>query len=209
MKKSRKNTKKIMRKRPTIKAKTETIGGKYSELWQFIKQSKNFFYTILGIFLVTLVIGFVFPQFFADVFQEMIRELIEKTKNLGFSQMFAFIIYNNIKTSFFGLIFGLIFGLFPLFLAALNGYLLGFVSRLVYSENGISDLWKILPHGLFELPAFFLSLTLGLQLGYVLFLKTRDFKKTLKSSLETFIYIVIPLLLIAGLIETGLIFLIR
>jgi stage II sporulation protein M len=209
MKKSRKKLRKGMKKRPTTKPKSEKINRKYSELWQFIKQSKKFFYTILGIFLITLVVGFAFPHFFAEILQEMIRELIEKTKDLGFTEMFAFIIYNNIKTSFLGLIFGLIFGLFPLFLAALNGYLLGFVSRIVYTENGISDLWKILPHGVFELPAFFLSLTLGLQLGYVLFLKTRDFKRVLKSSLETFIYIIIPLLLIAGIIETGLIFLLK
>ena len=179
------------------------------ELWGFIKGSKKFFYTILGIFLVTLFVGFVFPQFFSAVFQQMIRELIEKTKDFNFSEMLTFIIFNNVKTSFLGLIFGLIFGIFPLFLAALNGYLLGFVFRIVSQEDGIGNLWKILPHGVFELPAFFLSLTLGLRLGYVLFLKTKEFKQTLKSSLETFVYVIIPLLLIAGIIETGLIFLLK
>jgi stage II sporulation protein M len=208
-KKTRKKPEKTSLKRPSIKAKSETIIGKYSGLWGFIKESKKFFYTIIGVFLVTLAIGFAFPHFFAEIFQEMIRDLIAKTKDLGFSEMFAFIIYNNIKTSFLGFIFGLIFGIFPLFLAALNGYLLGFVTRLVYSENGLGDLWRILPHGIFELPAFFLSLGLGVQLGYTLFLRTKDFKRVLKSSLETFIYIVIPLLLLAGIIETGLIFLLK
>jgi stage II sporulation protein M len=201
MKKSKKKTKKRVAKKGELK--------RYKELWGFIKTSGNFFYIILGIFIVTLALGFVFPGLFADVFNEMIREILAKTKDLDFGQLLAFILYNNIKTSFLGLILGVIFGLFPLFLAALNGYLLGYVANMVYVENGVGSLWKILPHGVFELPAFFLSLALGLRLGYTLFLKSKDFKKTLKLCLQTFFYVIIPLLLIAGFIETSLIFLLK
>jgi stage II sporulation protein M len=201
--------KKIKKRKKKTKLKKEGLAGKYKDIWNFIKESKNFIYTIIGIFVVTLVIGFIFPGFFAEVFQKLIQDLLEKTKNLGFSEMFGFIVYNNIKTSFMGLIFGLLFGIFPLFLAALNGYLLGFVANIIYNEDGIRSFWKILPHGVFELPAFFISLAIGAKLGYTLFLKTKDFKRTIKLSLETFIFLVIPLLLIAGFIETCLIFLLK
>lgn len=197
-------------KNKNIKTKKSFFGEvNYSELWNFIKQSKIFIFVILGLFLISGVIGFFNPDLYTDTFEKLIKDLIDKTQGFNFPQMMAFIIYNNIKTSILGLLLGLFFGIFPLFVSVVNGYLIGFVFNMVYVDSGIKEMWKILPHGIFELPAFFLSLGLGLRLGYALFFKTKEIKHDLGMSLRTFVYVILPLLLVAGFIETCLIFLLK
>jgi len=88
----------------------------------------------------------------------------------------------------------------------LNGYLLGFVAMLSAKSQGIFILWRILPHGIFELPAIFISLGIGLRLGTYAFQKKKvSFKNWIFSSLRVFILIVLPLLIVAAIIEGALI----
>jgi stage II sporulation protein M len=120
-----------------------------------------------------------------------------------------FIFFNNIQSSFIGMLFGIILGIFPVIAAVANGYLLGFVAETTAEEAGIFILWRIFPHGIFELPALFISLGLGLKIGTFIFKKNK--LKTLAiyllKSIKVFFYIVVPLLIIAALIEGSLIFL--
>jgi len=64
-------------------------------------------------------------------------------------------------------------------------------------------LWKLFPHGIFELPAVFISLALGMKLGTFIFQKKKmnSFKDYLWNSFRIFIFVVIPLLVIAAFIE--------
>tara|TARA_Y100000310_G_C20095245_1_gene540165 strand:- start:42 stop:488 length:447 start_codon:yes stop_codon:yes gene_type:complete len=141
--------------------------------------------------------------------REFVKEIVEKTEGMGFVQLFWFIFQNNVVTAFFGLILGLVLGLFPIFISMINGYVIGFVANISVSVAGFSSLWKLAPHGIFELPALIISLGLGLKLGSFIFAKSGKRKKKLKydlkNSLRVFLFIVIPLLLIAGLIESWLI----
>ncbi len=189
----------------------KSVGGQqgYAEIWNFIKDSKKFIYVILGLFLISAAVGFFYPQLLQGMLQDLINSIVDQTKNLNFGQLLSYIIYNNAKTSALGMLLGLMFGIFPVFLSALNGYMIGFVFNKLYISNEISNSWRILPHGIFELPAFFLSLGLGLMLGYTLFFDSKQFKEKFLMSLKTFVYVIVPLLLIAGFIETSLIFLLR
>ena len=105
------------------------------------------------------------------------------------------------------MILGIFFGIFPLWFTLQNGYVLGFVSSISVGEAGIGSLWRIIPHGIFELPAIFISLGLGIKLGSFVFYKDsrKKFNEFLKNSLRVFIFIVIPLLVLAGIIEGFLI----
>ena len=92
-----------------------------------------------------------------------------------------------------------------------NGYILGFVMLKSVQANGALVLWKLLPHGIFELPALFISLGLGVKLGAFIFKKNKI--KTLKiylfESARVFVFVILPLLFIAAIIEGSLIFLFR
>ena len=106
------------------------------------------------------------------------------------------------------MVFGIVLGIFSIITVIINGYLLGFVSaRVVYAE-GITSLWRLLPHGIFELPAVLISMGLGLKIGTFIFQKKKikSLKEFFLSSFKTFLFVILPLLVIAALIETTLIF---
>jgi stage II sporulation protein M len=185
----------------------------YSDVWKYLTQSKNFIYASVILFFAFALIGFIFPT--PDVLTkqllEFIKEIVSKTEGLSALGLIRFIFLNNIMSAFFGLFFGIFFGLYPFFSSALNGYVLGFVGNIVASEESIFSLWRLLPHGIFELPAIFISFGLGLKLGVFLFQK--DIKKYLRENLinsfKVFIFVVLPLLVIAAIVEGILIFVSR
>jgi len=177
----------------------------YKQSWKFIKKSKNFIYIAIGIFLIFFLVGFfVSPsEALLNYILNFIQELLEKTSEMSVFQLIVFIFFNNFTSSFFGMIFGIFLGIFPFLALIANGYVLGFVSSLSVAESGFFSLWRILPHGIFELPAIFLALGLGLRLGTFIFKKKKEqsFRELFISSLKVFLFIVIPLLIIAGIIE--------
>jgi len=185
--------------------------GSYIECWRYLEKNKIYFLIISLIFLVSLIIGFFFPVFLVDVIEKFLKELVGKTTGMNFFQLLIFIFQNNLLTAFVGLLFGIFLGLFPLLLSSLNGYVLGFVFERTVKVGGYGVLWRIFPHGIFELPALIISLGLGLRLGMSIFSRKKDIKKellyNLESSLRVFLFIVLPLLLIAAIIESALIFL--
>jgi len=183
--------------------------GNYKKCWDYIKESKYFFLAVFLILLIAVLIGFFYPRFFVELIMKLISDLADKTKDMGFFQLFAFILENNITTAFLGLISGMIFGILPFFLVIFNGYVLGFVAGLSVNAVGYSVLLKLLPHGIFEIPALIISLGLGLKMARFIFAKNK--KKTfiydLENSLRVFLFVILPLLVIAAFIETGLIIL--
>ena len=182
----------------------------FSHSWQYLKQSRNFIYAIIILFFVFAIIGFIFPapDSVLQRILEIIKEVLEKTEGLSPGRLFVFIFVNNLEVSLIGLIAGILFGIFPLMTTIANGYLLGFVGKYSVSEDGILSLWKILPHGIFELPAIFISLGLGLRLGMFFFnKKEKNLREDFLNSMKVFFLIVVPLLFVAAIIETSLIFL--
>jgi len=103
--------------------------------------------------------------------------------------------------------FGIMLSIFPVLSALVNGYVLGFVASKVSAGSGFFVLWRLLPHGIFELPALFISLGLGLKLGTFVFQKKKlkTLREYLFETIRVFFFIIIPLLIIAAIIEGSLI----
>ena len=191
------------------KNKSGFLRKNYGETWDYIKESRNFIYSIIAIFVLFTVFGFVLPvpaELEARI-MDFIEQLLKQTEGLSQGELIRFIFWNNIQSSFVGMLFGVVLGIFPVISALVNGYLLGFVASRAADGSGLFVLWRLFPHGIFELPALFISLGLGLRLGTFIF--ERDKLKTLKryllKSAKTFLFVVIPLLIIAAIIEGSLI----
>ena len=207
----------VKKKHRSVSPKTLNAGRKfnlkkeYKQSWNYIKDSKKFIWIVIGIFLAFVLIGFFIPasESLTEKILEFIQEILAKTQGMSQTQLVGFILFNNIQSSFIGMVFGIFLGIFPIISTIANGYLLGFVSNLAVQNGGIFSLWRILPHGIFELPAMFLSFALGLRLGISIFNQKKfgDLKENLFSCLKTFLFIVVPLLVLAALIEGTLIFL--
>ena len=185
----------------------------YSKSWDYINESKNYIFIIIAIFVLFFLFAFfVSPsQDIQNSLMTFLQELLEKTKDYNQLEMTLFLFFNNLQSSFFGFIFGLLFGIFPILSAIINGYVVGFVSALSVESSGILSLLSLLPHGIFELPAVFISLGMGLRFGTFIFKKNikKYFIYFFSNGLRVFIFVVIPLLFIAAIIEGALIFLIR
>jgi len=182
----------------------------YKKSWIYIKESKNFIFITMGLFLLFALFGFFIPApaYISNQITNFINQLLNQTSGLSMSQLISFIFLNNIKTSFFGWILGFFLGIFPAIVAIFNGYVVGFVSATSVKTNGILVLWKLFPHGIFELTAVFISLGMGMKLGFSFFIKKKGiFKRNFLEALRVFISVVLPLLIIAAIIEGSLIFL--
>ncbi|MBU3906714.1 MAG: stage II sporulation protein M [Nanoarchaeota archaeon] len=189
------------------KIKKSFLKEQYSLSLNYLRESSKFVYISIGIFFLFAILGYFFPVFFKEEIIKFIQELINQTKDMGQLELTRFIFLNNLQSSFLGLFFGLLFGIFPIAVAIVNGYVLGFVSSITIGEEGFLVLWRLLPHGIFELPAVFISLGLGLKLGSFVFRK--GWRGGILNSFRVFVFIVMPLLIIAAIIEGGLIYFIR
>jgi len=198
---------------PTKKRGKFSLADKYKEAWNYVKESKTFIYFTIAVFLFFLILGFFVPapQPIYDTIMNYINSLLSQTKDLSQLQLIGFIISNNVQNTFLSIFLGAVLGIFPIINTMVNGYLLGFVSLMSVDNGGIITLWKLFPHGIFELPAVFISLGLGLKMGVFIFKKEKlkTFKNYTINSFWVFLLIVIPLLIIAGIIEGTIISLIR
>ncbi len=190
--------------------KQKNIFASYKESWNFIKESKNYIYLGVLVFLISALIGY-FAKIPLDAEQkilEMLKQLIGKFEGLNVYQTIWLILSNNVLASFLALFLGLFFGVFPILTSLSNGFLLGYVANRAVAEGGMIILWKLFPHGIFELPAVLISIGIGIRLGFNL-LNKKNRGKNIFAALKTFFLIVVPLLIIAAIIEGLLVFLVR
>ena len=177
----------------------------YKLCWKFLNESRWYVVFVLGFFMLTFLIGFVLPIFFVDEIFAFINELIASLEGLSAVELIGFIFWNNLKASFFAIILGITFGILPLVILVTNGYLLGFVSRFAVEENGILTMWQLLPHGIFELPAVIFSIGFGFKMGVDMFRGSGKLKYNIREGLRFFVFVIIPLLLVAAVVEGVLI----
>jgi stage II sporulation protein M len=177
----------------------------YGKAFSYISESKKFIYLAILFFFLFSFFGFFIPLP-AEVSQQILgyfQELVLKTQDYGPLEMISFLFFNNTLATFIGLFSGAFFGIITFFNLIVNGFVLGFASNYSVAQNGFLSLFRLLPHGIFELPAIFLSLGLGLKLGSF-FLDSywkKSFVKYFNNSIRVYFLIVIPLLIIAAIIE--------
>ncbi len=178
----------------------------FREAIDYIKESMRYVYFVIAVFFGFALIGFLYSEEFWFI-EILLRDIIAQTEGLGGTDLTFFIMQNNLKSAFFGLVFGVFLGIFPFFSAASNGLVLGYVSSIVVIESSFFELWRLLPHGIFELAAVFVSLGMGVRLGFGFFsINGRDlFRERFVKSINVFLFFVVPLLIAAAVIEGVLI----
>ena len=188
--------------------KERFLKSNYKEAFIFLKKSKAYIITISIIFVVFAILGFFNPSYIPEYMLNIIKELVEKTANMNPLQLFIFIFKNNLTSIFLGMVFGVVLGIYPLIITIFNGYFGGFVAQRAAASSGYPVLLKLLPHGIFELPAIIIAMAVGARFGMFIFNKNKkqEFSYCLENLLRIFLFIILPLLLIAAIIETGMIF---
>ena len=181
------------------------------------KKSFEYFYEIrwhivfaLGLFSLSYLVGFVFPYFYRAEIFAMLGELVGQIEGKGSLELAGFIFLNNMKVSLLAILLGIGIALFPIIATVTNGYLIGFVSREAAVAEGLVVLWRLFPHGIFEIPAVLFSIGIGIKIGSDMITRKGDFmsrlKRNYREGLRLYVFFIFPLLLLAGIIEGLLIF---
>ena len=115
-----------------------------------------------------LILTLIFAAFFiawvlapSSVRQQMIEAfqvVADNYRGLAGDKLFFTLLLHNVMASILVLISGVIVGIIPTFAIGANGFVLGVVYRQTAEVVGFSKAaLKVLPHGVFELPALFHS----------------------------------------------------
>ncbi len=138
--------------------------NKKENTYSYLKESLSSIKIIIVIFVISILFGFINASNMPQV-KDLLREIIDQTSTLSGLDLIIFIFINNTVSSFLSLILGIFLGIFPLITTTFNGIILGYVMNKTVVAVGFLELWRLFPHGIFELPAVFISLGLGLNLG--------------------------------------------
>jgi len=125
-------------------------------------------------------------------------------KQPSFSKLFLLIFVLNSTSLFFNLISG--FGIvLPIVFAVLSGIHVGII---VYKEGGITAFIAMFftPNAIFELPAAWLSISLGIRLGLEIIAPINEVASIFSQCIIIYLCVILPLLLIAALLESALIY---
>ncbi len=152
-------------KKPADKKAYNIIYSNFIKSFDYLKFLKTYILFSLVLLVSGMIVGLVFPDIFKEQVLRLIKELLKQTESLGPFELVSYIIFNNIKTSFLGIISGIFFSIVPAGILIVNGYVLGFVINKAIIAEGFLILWKLFPHGVFEIPAVIISIGAGIRLG--------------------------------------------
>ncbi len=163
----------------------------------------------MAAFLLTAVAGAAIvsgsPETGRQFIQIVRDEILGKVDAHDPPALAVFIFANNLQACILLFLGGATFGLLTLFIIAANGIIIGGIMELVRAERGLLYVTAaVLPHGIFEIPSFIISASLGFILGAALHAEWRgggDSAATAGGHARTFLLVVVPLVAIAAIIE--------
>lgn len=181
----------------------------FFETLAILLSHKNRILFIFFLFILVFFYGFFSPDMMSPRDMEKSAEVLGGwlTKyGQNFFTLSLFIFGKNCLTIYFWMRLGTLYGLPALLGTLFNGAFAGtLVGTLAQEQGSASILWLLVPHGIFEIPAFSIALGMGLSIGIArIQRKGKDrLKDIVRQAHVIFIFLVIPLLWVAGLIEAG------
>ncbi|MDO8842223.1 stage II sporulation protein M [Methanocalculus sp.] len=142
-----------------------------------------------------------------DTFMEVLHESldIEEMMNDPPATMALKLFMNNLQACIILFLGGVTFGLLTVFILAMNGVIVGAIAHIALGlQGGVFVIAALLPHGIVELPALFISGALGFMLASAI---RREWNGEGDAALEAMHYAslfaktVLPLLVIAAITE--------
>jgi stage II sporulation protein M len=159
----------------------------------------------LSVFVVAIIAGYTTGGSIASQILEIMQETFGVIAELHPLILLAIIFLNNAAKSFAALVLGLLLGIPPLLFIIINGAIIGIVAYEISTSYGsLFILAALLPHGIFELPAVLLSAAIGIKLGGRVLNRVKSengIKTEFRRGLRFFVTRIIPLLIIAAVIE--------
>lgn len=159
-----------------------------------------------GLFGGGLLVGLNWPEHFGFL-QKTVDELMGRFRNLRALEFIFQIFLNNLIATYLVSCLIVLFGIVPAFAAAANGILVGWVLAVTPAMGIAEAAAALAPHGLFEIPAVSIAWGIGIWRGLGHRISTRFAAGALqrwRMANRVFFTVVVPLLLIAAVIEARL-----
>ena len=188
-----------------------------AELKQFCHTTLRFVpWIIAAVFLLAAIGGFALYSAAPEQAEEIINYFAEVVDQAGVIseeggiRLFP-LMFNNWRAMLFCILFGFIPFLFvPISAAISNAAIMGVLAGHYYHTGQSMAMFfaSILPHGIFEIPALILSVSLGTILCIYVVLALFRHKKAipmldlLTNILRTLLLVIFPLIVISAVIET-------
>jgi len=153
--------------------------------------------------------GFFFAKENKELAEKTIEQLFsqfEFVRDMNPASIFLIIFLNNSAKALMAMLAGFLFGIFPIFFVILNGYLIGLVAYVKGKEMGFDVVaLTLIPHGVLEIPAIIFACSYGVWLGKQFWRAMNGeivFRNAVIHALRKYLKIVLPMLLIAAIVET-------
>ena len=164
---------------------------------------------ILLLFCATITVGWVGtmqnPAIGENLMNLFEKEVAGQIMGKDSADIFIRLFFNNFEACILLFLGGASFGILTIFIMSLNGILIGAIMEMVHKEHSFAFVAAaILPHGIFEIPAFILSGALGILLAQSLINEWYDGSDTgedAKKFARTFLLYVLPLVATAAFVE--------
>lgn len=160
---------------------------------------------VISVFIAGFFYGVSYKETGSSFTRGIIEGLFLQFKGLhGINFIIKIFVHNLLASLIF--LTGIAFSIIPVISSLFNGFIIGNMSFLVRDITGLKMsefVILLLPHGIFEIPAFILSLSLGTHLGTWPFRQNKRLflKNSLKDCFVVFYKLILPLFLAAAIIE--------
>lgn len=177
----------------------------------FDRTIRPYLLVLILIFAASFLAGTVAPSAIRQQMAEMFQVVVGNYRGLAGGMLFFNILVQNVMATIFVILSGVIVGIIPTFAISSNGFGLGVLYRQASEVSGYSKAAiKILPYGVFEIPALLIAASYGLWIGVMAIRRMRGKESTLlrfhmEHAFRRYFAVVFPLLIVAAAIETALI----
>jgi stage II sporulation protein M len=177
----------------------------------FDRTIKPYLLILTLVFAASFLAGTIAPSAIRQQMVDVFKGVVGNYRGLAGGMLFFNILIQNVMATIFVVISGVMAGVIPTFAISSNGFGLGVLYRQASEVSGFpAAALKVLPYGVFEIPALLIAASYGLWLGVMTVRRMRGKESTLlrfnmEHAFRRYFAVVFPLLIVAAAIETALI----
>jgi stage II sporulation protein M len=166
----------------------------YRQIWRDLKEVKWHIFAAIAIFVAGIIVPLIIPSIGKGVISEFLGYFKTFPHKTTLALLVA-IFLKNALSALVAILLGFLLGIVPVFGAVFNGIAVGAVVNMnpLYA-------FMLIPHGIFELSAIFIAWGMGIWCAGGLF-HPPAVSIRVKRSLNIYLSVIVPLLVIAAIIE--------
>jgi len=169
----------------------------------------NAIIVVLLLFMATVTVGWVGSAQNPAIGEELLKlfekEVAGQIDGNNPADMCVKLFFNNLQACILLFLGGATFGILTIFIMSLNGIVIGAIMEMVSKEHtALFVAAAIVPHGIFEIPAFIISGALGILLAQSLIAEWYgggDSAIAAHAFARLFLAVVLPLVATAAIVE--------